>query len=66
MTDTTTKTVEAIGKGEYVRRNATTTKTYIRGDYVRSTMRFALISWDDVSREIYVKAGTMLAIGFTY
>lgn len=66
MTDTTTKTVEAIRKGEYVRRNATTMKTYKRGDYDRSTKRYALISCDDVSREIYVKAGTMLVIGFTY
>lgn len=58
--------VETIKKGEYVRRNATTTKTYKRGDYDRSTKRYALIDCDDVSHEIYVKAGTMLAIGFTY
>lgn len=58
--------VEAIKKGEFVRRNATTTKTYKRGDYDRSTKRYSLEDCDDVNREIYVKAGTMLVIGFTY
>ena len=63
---TTTKAVEAIGKGEYVRRNATTTKTYKRGDYDRTTKRFELVDCDDVGRTVAVKRGTILHVGFTY
>ena len=63
---TTTKMVEAIGKGEYVRRNATTTKTYKRGEYDRTAKQFELIDCDDISRTVMVKRGTILHVGFTY
>lgn len=66
MMDTTTKTVETIGKGEYVRRNATTTKTYKRGDYSRTTKRFELVDCDDINHTVMVKRGTILYVDFTY
>jgi len=67
-TNTTANTmqVQSIAKGEYVRRNADTTKTYQRGEYDRSTKRYSLIDCDDCNREIFVKAGTVLFVGFTY
>ena len=63
---TQTATVETLPKGEYVKRNAETTKVYIRGDYDREAKRYALRDTEDICREIYVKRGTKLFYGFTY
>jgi hypothetical protein len=41
-------------------------RTYMRGDYDRSTKRYELIDCDDVCRAVYVKHGTTLCVGFTY
>ena len=61
-----TATVETLPKGEYVKRKADATKVYIRGEYDRSTKRYALKDTDDGNHEIYVKRGTELFYGFTY
>ena len=58
--------VETVKQGEYVRRKATTTKTYIRGGYDRTAKRFELVDCDDVNRTVMVKRGTILCVGFTY
>lgn len=58
--------VEIIKQGDYIRRNESTAKTYIRGSYDQSTKRYSLIDSEDTSREIFVKKGTLLFIGFTY
>ena len=63
--NTTTQTVEAIGKNEYVRLNATATKTYQRREYDETTKRFKLVDCDDVDRSVMVKRGTILYVGFT-
>lgn len=57
--------VESIRKGEFVRRKVEG-KTFTRGDYDRSTQRYSLVDCDDVNREVWVKRGTMLHVGFTY
>jgi len=61
-----TATVQAIPKGEYVRRKADAKKTYTRGDYDASSKTYSLVDCDDMNREIFVKRGTVLHIGFTY
>jgi len=58
--------VEKIKKGEFVRRKENAKKTYTRGEYNKSLKRFALEDWDDTSREVYVKKGTALFVGFTF
>ena len=58
--------VEEIAKGEFVRRKVGASKTYQRGDFDRSTRRYSLVDCDDVSREVWVKKGTLLHIGFSY
>lgn len=58
--------VEAIKVGEYVKRKADATKVYRRGRYDASTKRYSLVDCDDVNREVFVKKGTTLYIGFTY
>ncbi len=58
--------VEAIKRGEFVRRNPEATKTYQRGEYDKATKRFSLVDCDDINREVFVKKGTKLVVGFTY
>lgn len=64
------KPVEHIKRGEFVRKvnkdGSEQARTYQRGDYCPSTKRFALIDCDNVSREVYVKRGTILSTEFTY
>jgi hypothetical protein len=58
--------VEQIKAGQYVRRTQRASKTYVRGQYDRSTGRYSLIDCDDINREIFVRKGTPLFTGFTY
>ena len=58
--------VESIKQGEFVKRTETASKVYIRGSYDQATKRYSLTDSDDISREIFVKKGTSLLIGFTY
>ena len=60
-----TATVESIARGEFVRRKADG-KVFIRGEYDRATRRFSLEDANDIGREVFVKRGTVLHIGFDY
>lgn len=61
-----TAAVETIKAGEYVKRKADAAKVYKRGAFDRSSGKYALIDCDDINREVYVKRGTQLVVGFTY
>ena len=62
--------VQNIKRGEYVKRlNADGTaqsKTYQRSYYDADTKRYALEDVDDTSRQVFVRKGTKLLVGFTY
>ena len=58
--------VETIKQGELVKRTETASKVYIRGSYDQASKRYSLTDADDISREVFVKKGTALLIGFTY
>ena len=62
--------VQNIKRGEFVRRlNADGTaqsKTYQRSYYDADTKRYALDDVDDTSRQVFVRKGTRLLVGFTY
>lgn len=58
--------VEDIPQGEYVKRKADSKKVYRRDEYIRQEKRYALVDVDDVSRNVTVKKGTLLFVGFTY
>ena len=61
-----TKTAREIKQGEYVKRNASAAKVYIRGAYDRSTKTIELTDFDDMNRQIWVKPSTPLLIGFFF
>lgn len=58
--------VESIKRGEYVRRKADATKTYVRGAYDPTSKRYSLEDFDDIGREIFVPKGTKLFVGFSF
>ena len=62
--------VQNIKRGEYVKRlNADGTaqsKVYARSYYDADTKRYALDDVDDASRQVFVRKGTKLLVGFTY
>ena len=62
--------VQNIKRGEFVRRlNADGTaqsKVYARSYYDADTKRYALDDVDDTSRQVFVRKGTRLLVGFTY
>ena len=66
----TTAQVQNIKRGEYVKRlNADGTaqsKTYRRSYYDAEPQRYALDDVDDASRQVFVRKGTKLLVGFTY
>jgi hypothetical protein len=66
MEETQTAKVEDIKLGEYVKRKADAHKVYRRGGYDAAIKRYALVDTEDINREVYVKKGTELHIGFTY
>lgn len=61
-----TVAVESIKAGEFVRRTADAKKTYQRGSFDKSTKRYSLVDCDDVNREVFIKKGTKLFVGFSY
>lgn len=58
--------VETIKRGEFVKRKPDASKVYQRGEFDRSTGKYSLVDTDDTSREVFVRKGTKLAVGFTY
>lgn len=58
--------VELITRGEFVRRKEGAKKTYQRCGYDRKAKAYCLLDCDDQSREIFVKPGTQLFVGFDY
>ena len=61
-----TQTAREIKQGEYVKRNASATKVYIRGAYDRSTKTIELTDFDDMNRQIYVKPSAVLFFDFEF
>lgn len=58
--------VESIQIGEFVRRKEGAKATYRRGEYCKSTKRYALDDYNDASRQVWVRKGTLLFVGFDY
>ena len=58
--------IENVKKGEFIRRKPDAKKTYVRGDYDRIEKKYILDDWDDTSRWIYIRRGTVVYTGFTF
>lgn len=58
--------IEDCKAGEFIKRKADANKVFQRGDYDRATKSYALVDCDDANREIFVKRGKLVFVGFTY
>lgn len=58
--------IEDCAKGEYIKRKADAKTVYIRGDYDRASKSYSLIDTEDMNREIFVKRGKLVFVGFEY
>lgn len=58
--------IEDCKEGEYIKRKADAKKVYQRGAYDRTTKSYSLIDCDDINREVFVKRGTLVFVGFIY
>jgi hypothetical protein len=58
--------INMVKRGDFVKRKPDSKKVYQKGDYDRATKRYSLVDVEDMNREIFVKAGTQVYIGFTY
>lgn len=55
-----------VKKGDFLRRNLKTLKTYTRGDYDRTYKKYRCDDWGDISRDILLKGNTVVYIGFDF
>lgn len=57
-----------VKKGEYIRREEGSQKTYTRGAFIRDEglNKFQCDDQDDISRAIYLKGSTLVWVNFTY
>lgn len=59
-------TLRNVKPGDFVRRKPDAKKTYVNGSYDKASKTFSLIDFDDVNREIFIKASTTVYIGFDF
>lgn len=58
--------IENVKKGEFIKRIAYGSKVHIRGEYDRTTKRYRCDDWDDISRDIQLKKGTIVYVDFEF
>jgi hypothetical protein len=66
MSDSQAVKIETTKPGEYVKTKADSQKVYKRGAYDRGSKSYSLQDCDDMNREIFVKRGRVVFVGFTY
>lgn len=62
-----------VKRDELFQRNTTTSKVYIKGEYVRGydylgrkLNKYSCTDWDDINREIFLKGDTIVYIDMTF
>ena len=58
--------IKNLKKGEFIKRKEDSTKVYIKGDYDRATKSYSCIAYDDINKEIFIKANKKVFYGFTF
>ena len=58
--------IETVKKGTYVKKKADSKKFYKAAGFDNSSKKYLLDDEDDISRQISVKKGTMVFVGFEY
>ena len=61
--------IEEVTKGNFfkrLRKGEPSSKVYVKGGFDRFEKKYIGEDWDDISREIYLKKGTLVAVGFEF
>ena len=58
--------IKNLKKGEFIKRKADSQQVYIKGDYDRQSKSFSCIAYDDINKEIFIKADKIVFYGFTF
>lgn len=61
-----TTELRKVKRGDFFKRTETAKTVFIRGEYDRESKRFSCIDFDDMNREIYLKANTRVFVGFDF
>lgn len=63
------KQIKEIKKGEFFKREINgkpSEAVYIKGEYDRASKSYSAIAYDDINKEIFLKASKYVYIGFTF
>ena len=58
--------IKNLKKGEFIKRKEDSQQVYIKGDYDRTTKSYSCIAYDDINKEIFIKANKKVFYGFTF
>ena len=60
--------IEDVKKGDFFKRlrKGVSSKVFVKGGFDRFEKKYIGEDWDDISREIYLKKGTLVAVGFDF
>lgn len=58
--------IEDCRLGEFIKRKADAKTVYVRGMYDRVSKSYSLVSTKDMNKEIFIKKGKLVFVGFEY
>lgn len=61
-----TMKIEDVKRGEFIKCKPDAKKVYRKAEYDRSQRKYCCDDWDDISREITLKRGTIVYVGFDF
>ena len=60
-------TAKSTKKGDYVKFKATeSAPVWVRGEYCRASKKYSFHAFNDVNRETFKKADSVVYVGFTF
>lgn len=58
--------VKSLNKGDFFKLKESAHRVYVRGEYDRSTRKYACFAFDDVCYERLFKGEKLVCVGFTF
>jgi hypothetical protein len=61
-----TRKIEDVDFGDFIKRKPNAKKVYQRTQYCRMERRYICDDWDDISRNILLRKGTIVYVDFEF
>lgn len=58
--------IKNVKQGEFLVRKPDAKTVYVRGHYDRSSKSYSCHAFDDINKEIFIKASKTVFVGFTF